>query len=147
MFNGLAVDAAGNLFLADSGNNRIRKVTFSRAKLLANGSLVLNDVSAADAGNYSVIITSASGSVTSSVANLNLQLPPLAPMFTASNDLYSFTWSAVSNQTYQLQCATNLAAPVWLDLGSPVTATSNAVSASDPVGADCQRFYRVRLWP
>jgi len=51
------------------------------------------------------------------------------------------------NQVYQLQYATNLIAPVWKDLGSPVTATNNAAAAADVMGADSQRFYRVRLWP
>jgi sugar lactone lactonase YvrE len=60
---------------------------------------------------------------------------------------FNFTWSAVSNQTYQLQYTTNLTAPNWIDLGSPVTASSNSVSTTDAAAADDQRFYRVRLWP
>lgn len=78
---------------------------------------------------------------------LNLQLPPITPVFTASNSVGTFTWSAVSNQTYQLQSATNLVAPNWIDLGGPITATNNSVSTTDAVGSDQQRFYRVRLWP
>jgi hypothetical protein len=74
-------------------------------------------------------------------------LPPLTPSFTASNGVVSFNWSAVSNQIYQLQYAPTLMAPVWTDLGSPVTATSNTATTADVVGADSQRFYRVRLWP
>ena len=78
---------------------------------------------------------------------LTLQLPPITPVFTASNSVGTFTWSTVSNQTYQLQSATNLVAPNWIDFGSPITATSNSVSVTAAVGADGQRFYRVRLWP
>jgi hypothetical protein len=85
--------------------------------------------------------------VTSSVVTLAVQLPPVTPAFTASNGVCQFTWSAVSNLTYQLQVSTNLTAPNWQDLGSPVTATNNTVSASDAVGADGQRFYRVRSVP
>lgn len=138
----VALDQLGNLYISDSYNNRIREVHYSGLPTLA-----LNKVGVANAGNYSVVITSASGSVTSSVASLALVLPPIAPAFNPSNGIFSFTWSAVSNAIYQLQSATNLVAPVWLDLGSPLTATSNSVTATDVIGADGQRFYRVRLWP
>jgi hypothetical protein len=74
-------------------------------------------------------------------------LPPITPVFTASNSICVFTLKAVSNQSYQLQSVTNLIAPNWIDLGCPITATNNSVSATDAVGADGQRFYRVRLWP
>lgn len=58
----------------------------------------------------------------------------------------TLSWSTVSNLTYQLQSATNLTAPVWLDLGSPITATTNSVSVTNAIIPDEQRFYRVRLW-
>jgi len=36
---------------------------------------------------------------------------------------------------------------VWIDLGSPITSTSNSVSVTDAAGSDGQRFYRLRLVP
>jgi hypothetical protein len=136
------LDSYGNLLIADRFNHRIRKVLNNQGPTLP-----LFQPTMVNAGNYQVVITNASGSVTSSVVTLNLQLPPLTPSFTASNGVVSFNWSAVSNQIYQLQYAPTLMAPVWTDLGSPVTATSNTATTADVVGADSQRFYRVRLWP
>lgn len=143
---GLAADSLGNVFISDAGNNRIRKLAY--VDYADQPSLTLTNVTPSSlSNNYSVIITSASGSVTSSVVTVNLQLPPITPSFTASNGIYTLTWNAVSNLNYQLQSTTNLIAPVWIDVGSPITATNNSVSATDAVGADGQRFYRVRLWP
>ena len=143
---GVLFDQLGSLYITDTGANRFRKISYLE---YANqpSFTVTNATTGLVGNNYSVVITSASGSVTSSVANINLQLPPVTPVLLANSNLISFTWNAVSNLTYQLQSATNLTAPVWQNLGSPVTATSNAVSASDVLGTDAQHFYRVHLVP
>jgi sugar lactone lactonase YvrE len=143
---GIALDSGGNVYFADTGNNRVRKL--SHVDFADQPSFTLTNVTLANLSNtYSVIITGTSGSVTSSVAALNLQLPPITPAYSATNGIYTFTWSAVSNLTYQLQYATNLVAPNWIDLGNPVTATNGSASTTDAVGSASQRFYRVRLLP
>jgi hypothetical protein len=63
----LALDANGNLLIADSGNNRIRKVGLAGSPVLQ-----LNGITTNGAGNYQVIITSPSGSVTSSIVPLTV---------------------------------------------------------------------------
>jgi hypothetical protein len=144
--SGLAVDGKGNVYISDSGNNRIRKLAY--VDYADQPSFTLTNVTLGSlSNNYSVIVTSASGSVTSSVATVNLQLPPITPALTQSNGTFTFTWSAVSNLNYQLQYATNLVAPNWIDLGSPITATNGSASTTDAVGSDEQRFYRVCLLP
>ncbi len=67
----LALDRAGDLLLGDLNNNRIRKLTFS-----GGPTRVLSAVDANSAGSYDVVVTSSSGSVTSSVAVLTVLLPP-----------------------------------------------------------------------
>ena len=68
----LTVDAFGNLFIADQGNHRIRKVTFA-----TQPTLVLDHVDARHAGNYDVVVTDSSGTTTtSSVTVLTVLLPP-----------------------------------------------------------------------
>ena len=138
---GVAFDPVGNLLIADTSNQRIRKVFL----YAGYNTLYLRNLKSKDAGNYTLVVTSPFGSVTSSIVSLNLQLPPIVPTFTANNSTFNFTWNAVSTFTYQLQYATNLAVPVWQNLGSPITATNGTVSASDIPGGDLQRFYRVQL--
>ena len=80
MPQGVTVDG-GNVYVSDTGNNRVRKVSY--VDYADQPTFTLTNVTPASlSNNYSVIITSASGSVTSSVASLNLQLPPITPAFT-----------------------------------------------------------------
>jgi hypothetical protein len=70
--SGVAVDASGNLFIADQENNRIREVFFAGPRL------VLTNVTGANAGSYDVVASSPYGSVTSSVVTLVVAIPRCA---------------------------------------------------------------------
>jgi hypothetical protein len=67
----LTLDTDENLYIADNQNNRVRKVG-----LAGSPTLQLNNITTNILGNYQVIITSPSGSVTSSIATLTMLLPP-----------------------------------------------------------------------
>jgi Pro-kumamolisin, activation domain/Viral BACON domain len=59
---------------------------------------------------------------------------------------FHFTFSATAGATYQVQCATNLAAPVWQNLGGPVVAGGDTLTLSDTNTANFpQKFYRLQL--
>ncbi|PWU20431.1 MAG: hypothetical protein C5B50_03945 [Verrucomicrobia bacterium] len=58
-----------------------------------------------------------------------------------------FTWSSVFGRTYQVQYETNINSAAWINLGGPITATGPTTSASDAIGPDAQRYYRVGLLP
>jgi hypothetical protein len=108
--------------------------------------LALSTTTAGDAGDYTVVITNAYGSATSSVATLTVVVPVLAPSFqsvTLGNGSVNFVWSATPGGTYQLQYSLDLTPGSWTSIGPPVTASGTTLSASDTVGPDPQRFYRV----
>ena len=71
--NGLAMDAPGNLYIADTHSERIRKVLL----YAVHPTLTLLNVGATNAGNYAVVITSPYGSSTSAVATLTVEAPPV----------------------------------------------------------------------
>ncbi len=143
---GISLDADGNLLIADWGNHRIRKV--ADLEYANQPSFTVTNVTGDMVNDrYSVIVTSSSGSVTSSVANLVVQLPPLAPTFVATNGSLRFQWGTVASRVYQLPSATNLSAPDWQNVGSPVTATGATLTLTNFPDAAAQRFYRVQLVP
>jgi sugar lactone lactonase YvrE len=69
---GLGLDAAGNLFVADLGNRRIREVFLSAGY----STFSLENIGSRNAGDYSVIVSCPYGSVTSVVATLTVPAPP-----------------------------------------------------------------------
>lgn len=56
-------------------------------------------------------------------------------------------WSVVAGPTHQLQYKTNRNQPDWFNLVATLTATNATVSATDTLGPDPQRFYRVLVGP
>jgi hypothetical protein len=70
-------------------------------------------------------------------------VPPVFQTVKLTGGMISFEWSAIPGQTYQLQYKTNLAQINWISLGGANTATDVTMSATDSIGPDPQRFYRV----
>ena len=61
-----------------------------------------------------------------------------------TNGQFMLTWSAVSNDVYQLQYKTNLTQANWINIGGTITASNTVLSATSATGSDQQRFYRVQ---
>ncbi len=79
-----------------------------------------------------------------------LQPAPAAPVIQTakqSGSSFTFTWSAITNQMYQIQSTTNLAIAHWTNLGGAITATNSTMTTSQAIGANRQHFYRVVLLP
>jgi hypothetical protein len=77
-------------------------------------------------------------------------LPDIIPVFqavTKSGSRLTLTWGALAGRAYQVQFKTNLNENVWNNLGSVFTATNATVTATDTIGPDPHRFYRVMQLP
>jgi hypothetical protein len=74
-------------------------------------------------------------------------VPPVFQTVKRTEGMISFEWGAIPGRTYQLQYKTNLAQVYWISLGGSNAATTATMSATDSIGPDSQRFYRVVLSP
>ncbi len=137
---GVAVDASGNLFIADWGNNRIREVVL----FASYPTLTLRNVTTNNAGNYTVIITSPYGSITSSVATLMVASSPIIYQFVCNADgSVTLNLLTTPNISSRVLATTNLAPPVWQPIYSNVAGANGAWQFTDRNASNYPvRFYR-----
>ena len=109
--------------------------------------LTINNAAAINAGTYSVVLSNALGSVTSTGAVLTVLSPPVFQNIKQINGMVRFTWSTIAGQKYQLQYKPELSSLAWTNLGSVVTATGTVLTNSDGIGTNPRRFYRAVLLP
>ena len=106
--SGVALDNMDHLFIADNYNHRIRKVGFG-----GYPTLTLNGATTNNAGNYQVIVSNSSGSITSSVVSLTVVFPPaVSGMANESTGGLTLNLVTTPNVSSRLYAATNLTAPV-----------------------------------
>lgn len=79
--------------------------------------------------------------------NISVVSKPVIQSTIVSGNAVQFTWSALPGKTYRVQYKSNLNAPVWTDLPGDLLSSGNFVTATDTIGVDTQRFYRVVLVP
>ena len=63
----------------------------------------------------------------------------------ARNGTINLTWTTMAGLTYQVQYKTDVSAAAWINLGSAMLATESTMSASDAIGSNPERLYRVAL--
>jgi uncharacterized delta-60 repeat protein len=111
--------------------------------------LTLANVQTNDAGNYTVVITNAFGSVTSSVAVLTVIMPSSITLTSSvlTNGVFKSFFTNVSGVNFTVLTASNLSLPLsnWTEMGSVTEIFSGQFQFTDPQASNSpKRFYRVR---
>ena len=109
--------------------------------------LLLNNLTLADAGTYSVIVTNNAGSTNSSALLTVVVAPPSFQTFVQTGGSLNLVWTTAPGRTYQLQSKPVLNSTTWLNLGVPQIATGYNLTNSITIPSASQQFYRVLLLP
>ena len=109
--------------------------------------LTLKNVAYDAAGTYSVALSNALGSALSSGALLTVVSPIVFQASRPANGAVTLAWTTSIGQNYQIQYKTNLNALTWGNLGNATKASSDVLTASDILGTNTQRYYRVIIIP
>jgi streptogramin lyase len=157
--NGIPVDNAGNVYVADSQNNIIRKLTPAGTNWVTSTIAGLAGHSgSADGTNSDARFSQPDGLRVDSAGNIyvaefvnntirkGVPLPGFQSV-THVIDRIEFTWNATAGQRLQLQYSSDLISTNWTNLGNTMTATHGTMLGSDAFGPDTARFYRILLLP
>lgn len=115
-----------------------------------NSTLALNNVQIAAEGGYDVIVSDTSGSATSVVATLLVNVPPSIGNGSSGtppardSDNFSLSFQSQAGRAYVIEYKDALDAPGWTELRQ-VTGTGAEMTITDAAATVPMRFYRVRL--
>ena len=151
----LVFDKKGNLFVADSFNQTVRKISTNGIVSTVSGTAGISGTNSGVNGagrffNPYGLAVGADGTLFLTDTYNELVRAVLVP-FTLSLQLSGAThavtisWDAVIGKTYQIQFKSELAA-AWTNLGASVTAVNLSLSAMDNAAGQ-QRVYRVLITP
>jgi sugar lactone lactonase YvrE len=148
----LVFDKHGNLFVADSFNHLVRKI--SRAGKVSTVTGVAGAEGAADGSNgqaqlfnpYGLAIYADGSLAVADAYNqlIRIALVPFNLALHVSPGNVSMSWESVIGQSYQAQYQTESSFGAWVDLGPPVTATNISTGVADNSGPWAnRRIYRI----
>jgi hypothetical protein len=149
---GIAVDYLNNVYIAERFT--IRKLVLSANNWGwstlggTNGAARFsypNGIAVDDIGNIYVADTE-NNTIRMGVP-VGVAPPPILQNLVQTDGGTAFTWTAIPDLAYQLQYTSDLHSSNWVNAGPSITATNGMISASNVVGPDSHRFYRVVLLP
>jgi hypothetical protein len=111
---------------------------------VSTNNLTLTSVVTTNAGNYSVAIANAGGSVTSSVTAVSIALPPSLGA-TGSSGGVQFNANTSTGLTYVVEMATDLAAHNWTPIRTNNTGSTGIISFQTNTTSAPIEFYRLKF--
>ncbi len=150
----LAMDRSDNLFVADSGNHVIRKISNTgrvstvTGRAGASGAADGNNGTARFFNPYGLAVAPDGSLIVADAYNelLRVVLLPFALTIAKTNasGRVELFWDCAIDRNYQVQYKDSLDSPGWTDLGAPIKAVSLTVSTMDEVADPTTlRVYRV----
>jgi hypothetical protein len=157
---GIAAGRDGNLYVADQGNNTIRRVSPAGAYWMVftiagvPGSAGYADGVGADArfnGPFGIAVDASTNIYVSDALNSTIRMNPVVtapvPSFVRlmkqrSGSSLTLAWSAMAGHPYRVQYKTSLSQAGWTDCDYVIPTTWTGL-ATLPTGPDSRRFYRV----
>jgi len=153
----LKLDRNGTLYVVDSFNHTIRRITTNAAVstiagLAGNGGHADGLGSTARLFNPYGLATDHNGNLRiSDTYNQTIRFayaPITATMAqNPTGNGFIINWESVTGNVYQLQFKNTVQGATWQNLGVPVTATNSTATFFDYSPSTTQRFYRVLLLP
>ncbi len=128
-------------FISGEGTNVLTSPAALSTTATFNSTAGAYPITASGAGAANYTVAYADGTLTVIQA---LQLS-CARVNVGGNNQFVVSWSSVTNQTYQLEFATNLAAPAWTPMGSPLPGTGAVLAVTNNMNGTPQCFFRVEL--
>ena len=152
----LAFDQKGNLFVADSFNQTIRKISMNGIVSTVCGTAGIAGTNSGANGvgklfNPYGLVVAADGSLVVVDTYNELVRAVIVPFKLAfqlagTTHTATFSWDTVIGKKYQVQFKSDLTATAWTNLGAPMTATDSTLSATDSAATGI-KIYRVLLLP
>jgi energy-converting hydrogenase Eha subunit E len=109
-----------------------------------NATLVLTNVQASEAGDFSVIVTNVAGSVTSVVATLTVLAPPTVSNPVLVGQAFSISVPTVGGASYTLEYKNSFTDPDWI-AAQTLPGTGTLITLTDNTATGPARFYRIRV--
>jgi hypothetical protein len=109
--------------------------------------LTLTNVQATDAGSYTVVVTNAGGSITSSRASLTVTNPAITLSLSAGEGMtssgFTFQFSVPVGFTYVILASTNN--QDWTAIATNIALTASVVFTDTSAAGYSSRFYRATV--
>jgi len=115
----------------------------SSASVATTPLLNLTNISLANAGTYTVVVTNALGAATSTVVTLNVAVPPVLKLAASIPGSIQLSANSVTGLTYLVQMATNLMKPIWQSVVTNNTGINGAVNFQTNTTATKSQYFRL----